>query len=89
MMPGYCMLDLEGLDLSDSTAQDIANSHLKTGIAKATGKPVYIYGVDGYAPIPATITAGDSGAYVLVFLTYTALVASTNKVTVTDLLDTH
>ena len=88
MMPGYYMLELEGLDLSDSTAQDIANSHLKKGTAKATGKPVYIYGVDGYAPIPATITAGDSGAYVLVFLTYTALVASTNKVTVTDLLDT-
>lgn len=88
MTPGYYMLDLEGLDLTDSTAQDISNSSLKAGIAKASGKPVYIYGVEGYGPIPAVVSDGSSGAYVLTFLTYTATVATTDKVTVVDLLDT-
>lgn len=88
MTPGYCMLSMEGLDLTDSTAQDIANSHLRTGIAKTTGKPVYIYGVEGYGPIPAVVSDGSSNAYVLTFLTYTATVATTDKVTVVDLLDT-
>ena len=88
MTPGYCMLSMDGLDLTDATAQDIPNSSLRTGIAKASGKPVYIYGVDGYGPIPAVVSDGSSGAYILTFLTYTATVATTNKVTVVDLLDT-
>lgn len=82
------MLDLAGLDLTDSSAQDIPNSSLRAGIAQACGKPVYIYGVEGYGPIPAVVSSGSSGAYVLTFLTYTATVATTDKVTVADLLAT-
>lgn len=88
MTPGYYMLDMGGLDLTDSTAQDIAGSHDRTADAFTSGKPVYMYGVDGYTPIHVTIAAGDSGAYALAFLTYTATVATTDKVTVVDLLDT-
>lgn len=88
MNPGYIMLDLGGLDLAKSTAQDIPNSNLRAAIAQASGKPVFIYGVDGYGPIPAVVSSGSSGAFVLTFLTYTATVATTDKVTVTDLLDT-
>lgn len=88
MIPGYYMLSMAGLDLTDSTAQDIAGSHDLTAYAFASGKPVYMYGVEGYSPIPVTITAGDSGAYALAFLTYTATVATTDKVTVVDLLGT-
>lgn len=88
MKPGYYMLYLGGLDLTDSTAQDIPDSSALAGIARSSGKPVFIYGVEGYGPIPATVSDGASGAYVLTFLTYTATVATTDKVTVADLLDT-
>lgn len=88
MTPGYVMLSLPGLDLTDATAQTITGSHARTAAAASSGKPVWLYGVDGYGPIPVTISAGASGAYVMSFLTYTASIATTGAVTVTNLLGT-
>lgn len=89
MLGGYYMLELSGLDLTKSVAQTITGSYAGAKNALASGKPVWLYGVDGYGPIPATASAGASNAVVLSFLTYTASVATTSAVTVTDLLDTE
>ncbi len=85
MKVGYLMLELPGLDLTETDPQTITGSYAITKAAAAAGKPVWIYGVDGYTPIPATISEGASSAYVISFLTYTATVATTSAITVVDL----
>lgn len=83
---GYLMLELPGLDLTETDPQTIAGSYAVTKAAALAGKPVWLYGVDGYStPIPATISEGASSSYIISFLTYTATVATTSAVTVDDL----
>lgn len=83
---GYLMLELPGLDLTETDPQTIAGSYAVTKAAALAGKPVWLYGVkDVLTPIPATISAGASSSYIISFLTYTATVATTSAVTVDDL----
>lgn len=86
MNGGYYMLDMTGLDLSKSTAQTITGAHAAVSVAAASGKPIVLCGVKDHSPIQATVTPGSSGAFVLLFLTYSATVASPSSVTVVDLL---
>ena len=83
---GYLMLELPGLDLTETGPQTIAGSYAVTKAAALAGKPIWLYGVEGFStPIPAAISEGASSAYIISFLTYTATVATTSAVTVDDL----
>ena len=86
MNGGYIMLDMQGLDLTETDPQTITGIHARVTAAAGTGKPVYLTGVEDASPIQAVITPGSSGAFILLFLTYSATVTSPSTVTVASLI---
>lgn len=80
---GYVMVDITGLDVSDSEAQTIDGLYSRLEDAMATGKPIMVYGAknnDGeISPAFVTVTEGAGVGFTLG--SFTALVTSDDEVT--------
>lgn len=83
MNPGYIMVDVTGLDVSDSEAQTIPGIYGRFEEAMVTNKPICIFGAtNGDSKIsPAFITVTEGTGVGFTLGSFTALVTSDDKVT--------
>lgn len=83
MNSGYIMVDITGLDVSDSEAQTIPGVYERLERAMATNKPICVFGAtnsDGkISPAFVTVTEGAGVGFTLG--SFTALVTSDDEVT--------
>ena len=87
---GYIMVDCAGLDLNDSTTQEIAGLYKRSKAAMATGKPVFVTNcVMSASPCtPVSVVAWDEGDNGIVATGHVLRVTITknDKVTVVKLV---
>ena len=83
-MPGYIMVDANGLDISVTEAQTVSGLYNRLLIAHGTGKQILLTGVVNseyfiYTPLSIACMSGDN--ITIVMPGFTATVASTDVVT--------
>lgn len=87
---GYIMVDCGGLDLNDSTEQEIAGLYNRAKAALATGKPCYATNcvMSDMPCSPVSVVAWDQGADGIIATghVFRVTIASDDGVTVTNLV---
>lgn len=90
MKGGYIMIDCGGLNLLSESSQTIAGLYSKVSKAISRNKPVYLYNCKYGAGVSTSPIQAfgyvNSGSYVLTTSIYQITVASTDAVTISDLL---
>lgn len=90
--PGYIMVDCGGLDLNDSTEQEITGLYARAKAAIATGKPCYATNcvMSSMPCTPVSVVAWDQGNDGIIVTGHVLriAIASDDGVTVTNLVAT-
>lgn len=88
--PGYIMVDCGGLDLNDSTEQEISGLYIRAKMAIATGKPCYAINcsMSGMPCTPVSVVAWDQGDDGIIATGHVLriVIAADDGVTVTNLV---
>ena len=88
--PGYIMVDCGGLDLNDSTEQEIVGLYNRAKEAIATGKPCYAVNcvMSDMPCTPVSVVAWDQGADGIIATGHVLriTIAADDGVTVTNLV---